>query len=92
MAIASKEEVLELYTRVIRGEEVDSATIQAAKALARHYGIDAPGNDPDYDGGTVIIVDDIPDTAIKSVAENAVSDDIHNDAEGDDFLELPDPL
>ena len=71
MAIASKEEVLELYTRVIRGEEVDNATIQAAKALARHYGIDAPGNDPDYDSGTVIIIDDIPDTPPKATPEEA---------------------
>ena len=57
MAMASKEEVLDLYTRIIRGEEVDSVTLQAAKALARHYGIDTPSDEPQC--GDVIIVDDI---------------------------------
>ncbi len=86
MSIASKEEVLELYTRVIRGEEVDNATIQAAKALARHYGIDAPGNDPDYDSGTVIIIDDIPDTPPKATPEST-SDEAPETAQEAAFLD-----
>ena len=69
MAMASKEEVLDLYTRIIRGEEVPPATLQAAKAMARHYGIDTPSDEPQ--GGDVIIVDDIDLAVCRELFEKA---------------------
>ena len=66
MAIASKEEVLELYTRIIRGESVDGVTLQAAKALARYYGLDSPVSEGVRD---VVIIDNVksdPDDGVKN--------------------------
>ena len=73
MAIASKKEVLELYTRIIRGETVDGVTLQAAKALARHYGIDSPGNDPADNSDAVVIVDHIAPWNCEILFDKAVS-------------------
>ncbi|MBQ2663794.1 MAG: hypothetical protein IJG16_06565 [Clostridia bacterium] len=75
--MASKEEVLDLYTRIIRGQEVDPVTLQAAKALGRHYGIDTPSDEPQ--GGDVIIVDDIDLSVCRQLAGDALSTALSNE-------------